>query len=415
MARAVELGLPGYMGFGRLDHGSIRMEGECLIGNYLAGEDLVYEVTAGGDQAAIVEFYDGTIIGRTDDTSVDEALMQHFGDARPYAHPRFEDLFYRVTRGRNIQLKFAGPSRIAYHPAGSLFTLDQPILPDRRRAADDLSRMITDRGAAAPLREYARYKGYLFRTTADLDIEIEEIEVQRYLTLLVDLPDAADLLWNSGIVPPTKEWRLEIAEVPFAISGEMTVLLTGQGNEFLTYAILVDDGSREVNFENTANYFRLASEHLLAEVQYGRIDEEEEGEQEFGTVPEDELDLEEWDLCEAIMTFGSCELTHYWDTGGMAGGGVSSIYEYQGKYYPIVDGIVLGPYPTLDDAIDQSNMLDVNSATKGLLSSAFPTDELARRCVADQAGIEARINGRRYAANTSGDLRCVDGDEEDED
>jgi len=76
---------------------------------------------------------------------------------------------------------------------------------------------------------------------------------------------------------------------------------------------------------------------------------------------------------------GEVVFTHEWDSGGPGiGGGVECIYELAGRFYYPCEHCpdMIGPYDSLNEAVESDQLLTVNSATKVIESSYHDDEEL---------------------------------------
>jgi hypothetical protein len=78
-------------------------------------------------------------------------------------------------------------------------------------------------------------------------------------------------------------------------------------------------------------------------------------------------DLEEEDddtLIDRIMAHGEEVACQEWDSGACgAGGGVVSVYEFEGQFCVLDDCVMHGPYATEQEAVDTRQVDVINAAT----------------------------------------------------
>src|SRR4051812_44298077 len=80
-----------------------------------------------------------------------------------------------------------------------------------------------------------------------------------------------------------------------------------------------------------------------------------------------------------IINEGGGVFSHDWDSGGpWAGAGAQKVYHWEGRFAvcSLDFGYTAGPFDSLDEALDEQNLLAVNSATVSVTCYEFSAAEL---------------------------------------
>ena len=101
---------------------------------------------------------------------------------------------------------------------------------------------------------------------------------------------------------------------------------------------------------------------------------------------------------EAIIVQGDLVFSHDWDSGGPgAGAGSEEVYLWNGQFASAsLDFGNQGPFETLDEALEESELLSVSDATTKIKSSIYSDAEIAGRLKCDIDGQEILINETKW-------------------
>lgn len=120
------------------------------------------------------------------------------------------------------------------------------------------------------------------------------------------------------------------------------------------------------------------------------------------------MKLDDYERFEALNQDGDCLFEHYWTSDWPGyGSDVSQVFEYKGVYFSTLDSVSYGPRKTFEQALEDNGMFQVNSTTRDLCSSEFDTEEIAARCVANEAGLKVSINDEEFISTEKGKLEPV--------
>ena len=210
--------LPDYLGFGRLDEGTVRAckgtvsarylwegevacvvvwkEGDCLIDSYSGGR--LFASSCGRDlqEAFYQRFIALLLAGRED-----EQLVALFRRVRRVGH----NLHFQVPNRANC--------RYIFYPAGLIFRLRQPVTDANRPAYERLAQALANRPDNRPLWVDREGPGCIVRFHTDGSHSEETVHLVDFSALLVDLVEAVRLIAESGLSLPGIEYRLAI-EMP---------------------------------------------------------------------------------------------------------------------------------------------------------------------------------------------------------
>jgi hypothetical protein len=104
------------------------------------------------------------------------------------------------------------------------------------------------------------------------------------------------------------------------------------------------------------------------------------------------------DLIDRIIDAGKVVFSHDWDSGGPgAGAGSDQVYHWKGKFVSCsLDFGNAGPFTSLDEALQEQDLLTVTGATTGIQCSMLSASEIAKRLHGDEEGFEIEINGEAW-------------------
>jgi hypothetical protein len=120
-----------------------------------------------------------------------------------------------------------------------------------------------------------------------------------------------------------------------------------------------------------------------------------------------------------LRSKGRAVWTVEWDSGGSgAGAGEEIIYELDHLYwYPSVEGGLFGPFQTLAEAVNETQLNMVNEATTCIGSPALSTAEVAALLEVwepGEYGLGVTIDGEWWLYDRPGHFQRVSGDNKEE-
>jgi len=129
--------LPSHIGFGVLDASTTRIEhsedegeGTILKASYVTRQgETVYRTRLGKESCDVEELFEGEVIQRTKDSTLEEAFTQNFSCLD--RNPRFRKMIDRMTGSKNIALVRPRRDgfRVMFFPAGLILVLRLPVVP----------------------------------------------------------------------------------------------------------------------------------------------------------------------------------------------------------------------------------------------------------------------------------------------
>ncbi len=231
--------LPDYLGFGVLDRNSVVQSDAGVSANYVQGEEVVYEIMSEKSQCQISEYFQGEWIGESRDRVLEQAFLRHFSACSPFEHPRFGELYNQLTAGRNISVIFPQRPQAVYFPAGLIFSVRLPLVKGRNRKAWSAFRESIKLSPESKLLQFGKEnKGVLFRLSAAGEVSHEDILVGACTAMLINVARVVDLIWESGVVLPEKEYRLTVMDGPQARLGSLPIFLGDPARGFTTYSFV---------------------------------------------------------------------------------------------------------------------------------------------------------------------------------
>src|SRR5262245_12894913 len=104
------------------------------------------------------------------------------------------------------------------------------------------------------------------------------------------------------------------------------------------------------------------------------------------------------ELIEQIIAEGKVVFSHNWDSGGPgAGAGCERVYHRKGKFVICsLDFGTAGPFASLDEALQEQNLLTVTGATTSIDCLMVASTELATRLECEEDGYQIEINGELW-------------------
>lgn len=112
---------------------------------------------------------------------------------------------------------------------------------------------------------------------------------------------------------------------------------------------------------------------------------------------EDE-ELDDGELTDRIIDEGKVVFSHDWDSGGPgAGAGSEQVYLWERRFAICsLDTGNAGPFGSLDEALQEQDLLTVTGATTSIHCSMLSSKELVKRLECDEDGYEIEINGESW-------------------
>ena len=258
----MELKLPPYLGFGKLDPQSVKTQAGATCANYVLENEVVYQALIKEDDCKLSEFFKGEVICKTSGTDLQPVFMQHLAKMSPYQHPRFEETYRRICDGRNIFARFARQPDMIYFPAGYLFALRLPVVEGNYKKYLALKKQLDKEAQDLPLAFHAERPGLIFRLMDDGEVRGEEVAVVDFSAKLLDLVSAADWLWQSQVVPQQKAYRLTVLPPSETTPGNLPIYFGEPGKGLLTFSVIVTEGLETPLEEVAKKFFELSNEFL---------------------------------------------------------------------------------------------------------------------------------------------------------
>ena len=116
------------------------------------------------------------------------------------------------------------------------------------------------------------------------------------------------------------------------------------------------------------------------------------------------------DLQEEIAKNGEAVYGVYWDSGAPgAGADWETVYKYKGKYYLwLTFDDEHGPYDTLLEALEVSELLSVTDATVSVTCTEIPTEELVRKLTyLGDTGLTITVNEEEWQVTGDGEFMRI--------
>jgi hypothetical protein len=254
--------LPEYLGMGILDAHSVELGPDTLTARYTVDGDLLCRVSISDQHVQIEEFLDGKSLATTQSVSLQDAFFHHLMTQRPYDNRRYERLYHRLTDGRNVVVRYAGESAYLYYPAGYIFTLRQPVVSGNQAILARVARSATGGTDQTRLKLDKVRDGVVLRLLENGEVTAETVRVADFTAILLRVVEAADRLWQSGIVPPEKEYALAVMDSSLNAAGNLTVRLGDTARGIAAYSVVVTEGT-DWTTEKLQNDFGAAAPPFL--------------------------------------------------------------------------------------------------------------------------------------------------------
>lgn len=206
-------GLPPYLGLGRY-YQAYRQKDVIRATYWIDGDDYAaFYVRLEKNRCLFSESWQKKSFAHTWHENLANAFLHHMAAVRLAEHPRYQALAQRVVDGRNIHFQLAFSPTAIFYPAGFIFRLRQPLVSANRAALAKLQNDIALLGGSNSLKYQGISPGCLLKWSHATGVSVEDIEVADFTVPLIDVIAAADLMWQSGIIPHQHELRLEIVDI----------------------------------------------------------------------------------------------------------------------------------------------------------------------------------------------------------
>ncbi len=237
--------LPEYLGLGLLDPHSVKIAPHRMTANYTIEGDLLYHVTLKDKHFQVDEFLDRELLDTTTQpTSLQDTFFRHLLKQLPYNNRRYERLYHRLQDGRNVTVRFAAEPRFFYFPAGDLFTLRLPIAGGNQAILDQVARSADGGPDRTTLRLDEVRKGAVLRLLENGKVTVELVRMADFSAALHRVAEAADRLWQSGIIPPEKEYGLAVLDSSLNTPENPAIYLGDVTRGVLAYSAVVTEGTK---------------------------------------------------------------------------------------------------------------------------------------------------------------------------
>lgn len=254
--------LPDYLGLGILAGNSIAIIRDKVYADYIWENEILYHVTVGKSTFQIVEFFGGKQIATTSgNESLQKTFFSHLISQPPYQSKLFERLFHKLADNRNINVRFPRQPRYLYYPAGYIFALRQPIVNNNKSTLIKIEQnLVSSQDSGIKLE--SKRSGVIMKLLKNGKVLVEQIEVADFGCTLFHLAQSVDILWESGVVPNEKEYRLTVMDSSETPAGNISVYLGDISRGFLTYSVIVTEGA-ELDMTEVQNTFGNSSIQFL--------------------------------------------------------------------------------------------------------------------------------------------------------
>jgi hypothetical protein len=223
--------LPLYLGYGILDENSVMYENGVIAANYTLECDnsVVHKVTWQKDRCELKTLLQGKSCITNWSPDLNQALTSGFL-IRDFTKDMVLDfLMERTSEVGNVYIqkpepKVIGKQRIVHFPAGLLMSFRLP-LPEKSHVYDSFLNNIKSLGHISFFREL---KTYLLLTDAELKVSIQPMVIAEFIIPLAFITSAAKTFSESGVINPSKQYRLMVGD---SFQAETTLMETFIGNE----------------------------------------------------------------------------------------------------------------------------------------------------------------------------------------
>ncbi len=263
-ARSKQAGvLPHYLGLGTLDPSSTYEANGMIKAKYKLGTETIYEVAVSAQQSEIVEYFQDAVLCRSIGQKLGEAFFRHMMGLPMEDHPRLQELFTEITRGRNINLISNPEHKFVMFPAGICFVLNLPLTSSNLATWEAFSGWLEEFGDTTPLRPEKVLEGHILKLSAQGDVLVESVTIAQWSTLLIRLKPGVDLIMESGLVLPEKEHRLTVMPFQESAASQLRIYPGDEDRGFLTFSVLPLSQAKLAE-HGLVELFREGSLQLLA-------------------------------------------------------------------------------------------------------------------------------------------------------
>lgn len=255
--------LPDYLGLGILESSSVVMSPDKISADYRLEQEVIYRVSVGDQDCQIMELLDGIVIATTSGyKTLRETFFHHFGSRPPQQNKRLRRLFHQIADNRNIYIRYHRKPPYVYYPAGYLICLRQPIVNSNKPIFDHLAEQLINVSDRTDLKLDSKREGIILRLQKTGEVTVEQIMLADFSCTLLHLVSSINLLWESGIVPTEKEYRLLVMDSSENSAGNISIYLSDTSHGFVTFSpIVIEDAN--LDLEKAKNLFRESSFQLL--------------------------------------------------------------------------------------------------------------------------------------------------------
>jgi hypothetical protein len=249
--------LPPYLGMGLLDAESITYKNSKLTANYFLEEELIYQVTLSDGDCLLTEYFERQKIAESRYASLEAAFMSGMMAFPACENRRLVKLYNQITNERNIYARFAGERSAIFFPAGYIFILRQPIPACKLANWERLKALVVEE-PDSPVHFSAEHNGAVFRQLRSGNVEVEGLKIADCSATWRNLAAATDLLWESQLVPPEKEYRLTVMDC--SESSGFSIDLGHAESDTATFSVQITDDLENESYERAIRFVRLSKE-----------------------------------------------------------------------------------------------------------------------------------------------------------
>ena len=230
--------LPHYLGLGTIDPSSTYEGNGVIKAKYKLGTETIYDVAVSAQQSEIVEYFQGAVLGRSMGQGLGQAFFRHMMGLPMEDHPRLQELFTEISKGRNIHVLCNPKHKFVMYPAGICFVLNLPVTSSNRATWEAFTGWQNDLHNTDPLRPESIHGGHILKLSSQGEVLVESVTIAEYSTLLIRLKPAVDLIMESGLVLPEKENRLAVMPFQESTAGQLRIYPGDEDRGFLTFSVL---------------------------------------------------------------------------------------------------------------------------------------------------------------------------------
>jgi|GEM_PF-684159 len=240
--------LPSYLGYGTLDEKSIKYENDTITANYVLNYDgsIVHRVNWDKTRCELKTEIHGESCETNLYPNLNKALTTGFL-FRDFVKDKVYYFLLKRTSGMgNIYVqkpepKGLGQKRVIHYPAGLLMSFRLPLLERTQQYAAFLESI----KRSNQITFFREHKSILLLTDTELEVTIQPLVIVEFIVPLAYMTSAAKTFDESGIINPSKQYRLMIAE---SYQAETTQMQSFIGNEKLPFfAICFAEYSEETH------------------------------------------------------------------------------------------------------------------------------------------------------------------------